>query len=408
MYIKFNQVFKKVKTNTMKRLHLLSIGLLFILLFFMPAKFQAQNCTNLNFSSGGFSNWQAYIGNWDNVLTINASNPINDRHTIMNAQKLKADKKFFDEKCSLIPKVPDGFAYSAKLGNSDIGAELEALEYTMTIDSSNALLILHFAWVMQDPNHGQADQPQFSMKIKDALGNTMNFPCGNVNFVSSQNLTNLICKTSSLVARDWTTVGFNLSSLIGQTVKIYFETRDCKLKGHYGYAYLVGECRPFSIDLVFCEGSKEATLEAPVGFIQYKWTRSSNSSWVEQGNGKTHQKIIVLGAQEGEIFTCQVTSELDSCSAILTTSVTKTYINVDFAINNYDTCTRTATFADTSSVINGKKTSILWEIPALKYVSNDSSFTTIFPDSNKIIDYLVRLTINTENGCENFTEKYIT
>jgi gliding motility-associated-like protein len=277
----------------------------------------------------------------------------------------------------------------------------------MTIDSSNALLILHFAWVMQDPNHGQPDQPQFSMRIKDMQDNIMNFPCGNVNFVASQKLTNLVCKTPTLVARDWTTVGFNLSSLMGQTIKIYFETRDCKLKGHYGYAYLVGECRPFAIDLVFCEGNTEANLEAPVGFIHYKWTRSSNPLWLEQGSGKTHQKITINNPQEGETFTCEVISELDSCSATLSASVTKTYVNANFVINNYDTCTRTATFADSSSVINGKKASVLWEISALNYVSNDSLFTFIFPDSNKIIDYLVRLTVNTENGCENFKEQFI-
>jgi len=384
-----------------------TIGLLLIFLGFFSTKFQAQNCPNLNFSSGNFTNWQAYIGNWNTVFTINTSQPINDRHTIMDAQQLTLDRRLFDEKCSLIAKVPPGFAYSAKLGNASTGAELEALEYTLTIDSTNALLILHFAWVMQDPAHDASDQPQFSMRIKDMQDNILNFPCGNVNFVASQNLTNLICKTSSLVARDWTTVGFNLSSLIGQTVKIYFETRDCKRTGHYGYAYLVGECRPFSLDLVFCDGSTEANLEAPVGFIHYKWTRSSNPLWIEQGNGKTHQKITANNPQEGEIFTCEVTSELNNCSAILSTSITKTYVNADFAINNYDTCSRTATFIDTSSVINGKKTSILWEIPAFRYVSNDSLFTYIFPDSNKIIDYLVRLTVYTENGCENFKEQFI-
>ena len=402
----------------------LFIGMMVGAAFFMPTKLLSQSsCPNLDFSGANFTYWQAYAGTWSSTVIMNPTVPLKDRHEIMDATTL-VGSKFFDEKCTKIPKVPNGFTYAAKLGNASVGAQMEALEYTMTIDSTNALLILHFACVMEDPNHGHADQPQFSMRIKDSAGNLMNVPCGNVNFVASQTLTNLVCKTTSLVARDWTTVGFNFSALMGQTIKIYFETRDCKLTAHFGYAYLVGECRPFAIDLIFCEGNATATLEAPVGFIDYKWTRSKHPTWIKQGDAQSYQKITITDPEEGEVFTCEVTSELDSaCSAILTASVTKTYIKTDFAygimenggvdivghdtVNWYDTCSRTATFVDLSSVINGKMASVLWEIPQLNAVSNDSLFTYIFPDSANIVDYLVRLTAITENGCEHMEEKYI-
>ena len=385
----------------------LSIGLLFMV---MPIKLQAQSCPNLDFSQADFTNWQAYKGTWGSTVNIHTSAPDPNRHAIMNAQQLIAAKKINDEKCPLIKKVPTGFAYSAKLGNSNVDAEMEALEYTLTIDSTNALLILHFAWVMEDPNHDEEDQPQFSMRIKDSSGNPMNFPCGNVNFVSSQKLTNLACKApqySSLVARDWTTVGFNLSSLMGQTIKIYFETRDCKLSAHYGYAYLVGECQPFEINLVFCDGEKNATLTAPKGFVNYIWTRSSQPSSVWKMEGADKQQITINNATEGEVFTCMVISELDNCSATLSTLVTKTYVNANIALNAYNPCTRTAAFADSTFVINGKKASISWEIPSLNMFSTDSLFTYTFPDSTQTIDYLVRLTAFTENGCEGSTEQII-
>ena len=390
----------------MKKL-LLSIVIVLGLSFFTQEQLRSQTCPNLNFSAANFSYWQAYTGKWQTTVTINKSQPTANRHEIMNAQQLISTNRLNDEKCSAIPKVPSGFSYAAKLGNASVGAEMEALEYTMTIDSTNALLILHFAWVMEDPKHTPNDQPQFSMTIKDSLGNPMNFPCGNVNFVASQNLTNLACKTTSLVARNWTTVGFNLSPLMGQTIKAYFETRDCKQTAHYGYAYLVGECRPFAIDLIFCEGQANAVLTAPNGFIDYQWTRSSDANWKK--SGKANQTITVTDPTESEVFTCQVISELNNCSATLTAAITKTYTNADFVMRSYDTCTRVATFVDSSSVINGKKASILWEIPALNAVSNDSIFTYPFPDpiANNPVDYLVRFTVITENGCEKTKEDTI-
>ena len=402
---KTNSITNKKKMNVMKK-SLLSTGLLLcILSFIMPAKVQAQNCPNLNFGYGNFNGWQAYKGDWKTgTPNMSLCSPTADRHVIMDASALQKSGKMQDERCAVVPKVPNGFSYSAKLGNSSVGAEMEALEYTMTIDSTNALLILHFAWVMQDPNHPAIDQPQFSMQIRDSAGKKLNFPCGNVNFVAGKNLTNLVC-TGSLVARNWTTVGFNLSSLMGQKIKIYFETRDCKQTAHYGYAYIVGECQPFAIDFVFCEGQVNATLTAPKGFVEYIWTRSSQPSW--ELRGANMQQITVTDAEEGETYMCTVISELDNCSAFLTATITKTYINAGMALTAYDTCTRTATFADTSSVRNGKRAARSWEIPALNVFSTDSLFTYKFPDLPNAVDYLVRLTVITANGCEDTVQQTI-
>jgi hypothetical protein len=337
----------------------------------------------------------------------------------MDASSLIISSIMQDENCIVIPKVPTGFSYSARVGNSAIGAEMEALEYTMRIDSMNSLLILHFAWAMEDPSHEPSAQPKFTMTIKDSLGSVMtNIPCGNVDFVASQDLGDLACKTSSFVARNWTTIGFSLEPFMGQTIKIYFETRDCTSGEHYGYAYIVGECRPMSIDLMYCDGQEAARLRGPDGFAWYKWTRSKQSSWKQEGGGRGFQNIVVNDPMDGEEFICEVTSELGpSCSAILRTRIAKTSINADFLYGVkenggvdllghnqtswYDTCSRTATFVDLSSVRNSKKESILWEIHGLNVVSQDSLFTYTFPDpeTNEPVEYLVRLTVYSENGC---------
>ncbi|MDR0605903.1 MAG: gliding motility-associated C-terminal domain-containing protein [Bacteroidales bacterium] len=406
----------------MKKLHLL-VGLIMSVLVSMPITMQAQlTCPNLNFSMATFTYWQPYLGSCGSGININPSSPTAGRHTIMDAQQLMMTGQMQDERCMSIPKVPTGFNYSAKLGNENIGAEMEALEYTMFIDSTNSLLILHFAWAMEDPSHDPAAQPKFTMTIKDSMGRAINdrrLPCSNVDFVASQDLPGLVCQTPTFLARNWTTVGFSLEPLIGQKIKIYFETRDCTQSGHFGYAYIVGECRPMTIDLMYCEGQSAARMRAPDGFVWYKWTRSTNPSWKIEGAGRQFQNIVVSDPIDNEEFICAVTSELgENCSATLRTIVAKTSIDADFVYgimdeygevpiyehnfeNWYDTCSRTATFVDLSTVKNSKKESILWTIEGLDVVSYDSLFTYTFPDPEKDepVEYVVKLTVTAENGC---------
>jgi len=423
----------------MKKSFLL-IGLAVGASFFMPTKsIQAQNsCPNLDFSMANFTNWQAYIGNWNTVFTINTSQPINDRHTIMNAQQLILTNNFYDEYCPHIPKVPAGFAYSAKLGNANAGAEMEALEYTLRVDSNNSLLILHFAFVLQNPGHSITEQPRFTMTLKDSLGRPLGLPCSDVNFPAVSDDPSLACNvtgSSGFVARNWTTVGFSLEALMGRTIKIYFETRDCALGCHFGYAYLAAECRPMKIDLQFCSGQTAARMTAPQGFTYYKWTRSKGQPTnYKEGNAIVARQIVCVDPIDGEIFTCTMTSELGaSCNANVKCEIKRTQIDANFyygvkgafgvcancvciPCNNfknwYDTCNRTATFVDYTRVYNSTKASILWEImdPAdrsgkgVLWSSSDSLFTHTFPDPDTPTRYRVRLTVEAENGCRDTSQ----
>jgi gliding motility-associated-like protein len=397
-----------------------------MLLFLLPIHVQGQ-CLNLDFSMNSFTNWQPYDGScYGMYINISQSAVIPGKHTIMNAAQLILNNNIMDEQCRYIKKVPDGFNYSVKLGNSGTGAEMEALEYTMDVDSSNSLLILHFAWVMENPGHTPEEQPRFSMIIKDSLGKKLpSIPCGDVNFIASANLTNLVCNTIDMVARNWTTVGFNLETLIGQKIKIYFETRDCTQSGHFGYAYMVGECRPMAISVMHCN-QDTAYLSAPDGFVQYRWRRSSHPTWIKEGSKELYQNILIDDPVDGEEFTCALVSELgDECRANLRVTIpVKTIINADFlygimsngnvdttghnSVSWYDTCARKATFVDLSTVENSTKASILWEIPSLNAISADSLFTYTFPPTDTIVKYLVRLTVTAESGCVHSTERYIT
>ncbi len=88
-------------------------------------------CPNLNFSMGDFTNWQCYSGSINGTGVGGKTPPIDGRHTIMDAVQLIQTGQLYDELCPKIKKVPDGFAYSAKIGNDATGAEIDAIEYTL-------------------------------------------------------------------------------------------------------------------------------------------------------------------------------------------------------------------------------------------------------------------------------------
>ncbi|MBR4453894.1 MAG: hypothetical protein IKS33_06520, partial [Bacteroidales bacterium] len=316
-------------------------------------------CPNLNLSYGNLTNWQCYIGGCaSGNYHSTPSAVVPGRHTVLEVTSLTLSNNLYDEKCNVIKKIPDGATYSLLLGNAVNGAETEAVSYRMTVDSNNSLLILSFAFVMELPSgHSDAEMPMFSMTLYDTNWNILNVPCGNNRFVSNPNLPALACNTGSIVARDWTTIGFSLESLIGQTIIIFFETRDCTLSGHYGYAYLTAQCRPMSIDLTYCEGSNAARLKAPDGFVSYLWHRSSQPNWYA-----TTQQINIQNPLDGEEFSCTLVSAL-GCNSTIKTVIAKTSIDASFVYgvkenggvdiedpdhcdqygvfqNYYDTCTR--------------------------------------------------------------------
>jgi hypothetical protein len=430
---------RKNKTifNDMKKITFLN--LLILLIVSIPYSVQSQ-CPNLNFSMGTFMNWQGYMGTCNNGVNINPSAITPGRHTIMDGFQLLKAGQLYDENCTRIKKVPDGFAYAAKIGNETGGAEMEALEYTMRIDSNNSLLLLHYAWLMENPGHNAEEQPRFTMIIKDSAGNNISdtiLPCAFVDFIASADLSRLVC-TGSVIAQDWTTVGYSLEHLMGRTIKIYFETRDCAQSCHYSYAYIVAECRSMSIDLLFCDGQTTARFRALEGFKTYTWTRSiGKPSLIISGEGRSYQNISLSDVYAQEVITCVVESALSpECSATLNTEVKKTSIDAAFGYgikeyggvdfpshywnNWYDTCNRTATFVDRSIVINSKQASRSWFIHGLNQAfPNDSMVTITFPDpgipqnpnnpndkGKDSVRYLVRLTVQAENGCMDTSKSY--
>ncbi|MDR1793014.1 MAG: T9SS type A sorting domain-containing protein [Bacteroidales bacterium] len=373
---------------------------------------KSQTCPNIDFSYGDFTNWQCYAGNCGSGTNIESTTaPIPARHSIINAAAELAAGTLPDEHCPSILKVMQGKIYSCKLGNDAVGAQTEGIEYTLTVDSNNSLLMLSFAWVLQKAGHDEAEQPKFTMDIKDAATgqNIATLPCNHVIFTAEYLPVGLElgCDNGDFQGLNWVTVAFNLQSLIGQTIKIRFTTSDCTESDHFGYAYVICECRPMRIEFQYCEGQTAARLQAPDGFASYTWSRSSDSNW------HLFTRQITVPNPMDEIFTCVMTSIMSqACNASIQAQLIKSRVDADFfytkpgqtdaMVQGYDTLSRTASFVDMSTTLHCTKEWVEWRIHGLPNnvtFFGDSILTFQFPDPDTPTTYLVRLQVAAENGC---------
>jgi PKD repeat protein len=78
-----------------------------------------------------------------------------------------------------------------------------------------------------------------------------------------------------------------------------FETGDCKLRGHYGYAYIDAvDCGQVDNHVTYCEGDTSLTINAMGGFASYLWE-----------TGDTTQ-TVTLNPQLYDTVSCVVTTFL--------------------------------------------------------------------------------------------------
>jgi gliding motility-associated-like protein len=286
-----------------------------LILLFGISQFFAQNnagCPNANFSSSNFSNWQGYTGNYGNPAS--AVGIVNGRHTIITTPGIDPNT------CGGLQMIPPGSTRSARLGNQSTGSQGERLTYTINVTAQNSLFIYKYAVVLQDPGHSPAQQPVFQMRLLNQNGTQIGGNCGQYSVYSGQPGQNFqTCSNRKWLP--WTIVGINLQAYIGQNVTIEFTTKDCSLGGHYGYAYVVADCMPLTLDLDYCFGSPTINISGPAGFQSYNWS-----------NGANTQSISVPAATASPSYTVtmQSFSNQGSCTVALTASAIPTTVQSNF------------------------------------------------------------------------------
>jgi len=188
--------------------------------------------------------------------------------------------------------IPNNQYGSVRLGNWNSGYEYESITFHYTVESqSMAVLLIHYAMVLENPDHQAEEQPRFTLEVLNEAGDSIDTKCANVDFhapspkewedpevqalwhVSKWEETKNGKGTTSHTVnwQDWKTIGISMEDYVGQTLTIRLTTYDCAQGGHFGYAYFTLSCERSDVDgLPWGEGSTTRMFTAPEGF-DYAW-----------------------------------------------------------------------------------------------------------------------------------------
>jgi gliding motility-associated-like protein len=321
---------------------------------------QVPNCLNLGFELGNFTNWVGYTWNYSTEHPELTTPPVEG--IVYRRQTIITDNNAYDSLTgNELKLIPPGYQYSCRLGDVIVNREVDplysrcwqqSLRYTMTIDSSNAMLILKFAVVLQYiDNHLTIEEPRFRFTLYDENGDTIP-DCANYDvYATNQDVKgfNFIPSDSpgeGVMWRDWTTVGVDLSNYMGQTIIVEFMTADCTQTWHFGYGYFVASCQPLNITISYCEKDSTALLIAPEGFENYSWTNNSGTVI------DTFQILEVTDPIEGAIYSCSMISATD-CEVSLNTAIAKYTPRAAFGSYMIDCNSNKVQLTNSSTTNNG-------------------------------------------------------
>lgn len=247
----------------------------------------------------------------------------------------------------LLRMVPEGFTSSLRLGNwgtNSYAPEAEGVIYSLAVDTSDfELILLRYAAVLQDPLHAPEDQPRFRIEVLDSTFTPIDPSCTSADFIADASL-GWNSAPNSVLWKDWTAVGIDLSSYSGQLVYIRLTTFDCNEGSHYGYAYFTLECMRKAMESTACGNIDSNTFTAPSGF-NYRWYSSQSNATIS-----TEQSITMATADI--TYYCDL-SKIDNSSCMFTIS---TYGGTRYPMASFDTtmtmsnCRFYVSFTNTSSV----------------------------------------------------------
>lgn len=350
-------VYLSNKFNPMDTLHFkFRKGYICILLMLFPLFVQSQynNCPNIDFSQGTLANW---IGNTSvypyntpgtNIGTPQAPYPsppyyyttgfVVGRHTLITT----ATPDPFT--CGNVMTLPPGEKQCIRLGNGGIGSwgngvvwQREFLTYALTVTPNSSMIIYKYAAVLQDqvPLHDKAVRPRFIVTVRDLQDKIIDSICTSKEVFADSTSMHLVCdlKTAdslgghaespgNIMYCNWTTIPLDLRKYMGQAVMLRFETWDCGLGGHFGYAYLTAKCAAMKINASTCIPGETVTLTAPEGF-SYKWLPS----------GEVTQSIVIPNAKLGDSAHVELTSP-SGCKSFLNIKLFQNRPTADFNIDS--------------------------------------------------------------------------
>lgn len=213
--------------------------------------------------------------------------------------------------CGGLKTVPEGEVASVRLGNWNVGAEAERIEYKLHVNARvNPVLLLKYAVVLQKPGSSCDPNPGFLLRVLDKTGQLVS-KCASADFdfKKAADAEWEACMSSGEVRwKDWTTVGVNLADYDGETLTIQLTTYDCGGTGHYGYAYFTLGCSDGQLSGMSC-ATENLRFTAPDGF-NYRWYKVTEPTKIlgrqqtfeVTPNDTCHYKVDLMFAQDSTCY----------------------------------------------------------------------------------------------------------
>jgi len=343
-------------------------------------------CYNADFELGNFTGWQGRRGGCC-PITLPNNGITNGRQTIMSPG-------IDPNTCGGLSTVYSG-NFSARLGNDNVGNQAEGLTFTFTVTPQSTLVQYAYAVVFEDPGHTDDEQPRFNSRVRLADGSII--ACTDYMVTAASNLSGFQSCPGidaqgdpvNIAWRDWSTVTVDLTAYVGQTITLEFETGDCSLGGHFGYAYIDAiYCTANEIDVQYCINQTTAILSAPPGFASYLWE-----------NGETTQTISVNPTLYNSL-SCFLTTTT-GCELTLIAALQPTIPTPSFTYVGQ--CQGQVSFTNTSTISNNGQGTYLWNF-------GDGTTSTLSNPSHNYLpgNYTVTLEVTTDNGCSDQISQNIT
>jgi len=261
-------------------------------------------CTNIDFSNGTLSGWNAFYavnnstttnlnitgvtGGPCGAVTVAANDPNSNLSGAATDYQISIAKPGGDPLVPAIPMVyPGGTSgYSVRLGDStNPNQGVAIINQTFLVSNANANLTYEYAVFLENPAPGSAhsftEQPFFNQVLLNQNGDTISH-CLNYDVVSSNAsqfgfdsvrfYNNPNSQFDYVKYHNWVQVFADLQHYIGQCVTLQFESADCAPGGHFGYAYVSASCNPLSVINSVPNICGDVTLNAPAGAKSYAWT----------------------------------------------------------------------------------------------------------------------------------------
>ena len=260
----------------------------------------------------------------------------------------------------MLHTVPDGAMASVRLGNWNPDGNAQSITYNIHVDTtSQGILILKYAVVLDNSGHNRDEEPYFRMEILDSNDQPLGDLCGKADFTYSdavaaaQDLDSWHLTTyqgGELAWKDWTSVGVDLMNYHNQDIKVRITSADCGQWVHFGYGYFTLDCANAHIETENCGNESSVTCKAPEGFAYY-WYK--NDDFNDPAEGDPYSQTLEVDATRTK-YTCRVSfvEEPDCYFEISTTSEPRCPVPEYTYEPIYEDCMSNLKFTNTSHVMN--------------------------------------------------------